>query len=267
MKNKARIQEFIMSKTLYVRNLAIGQGSRKIVVPIVGRTKDSILSSAGKIRAMKPDIVEWRCDWFSGGCDIAYVKDVLKDLRQALGEIPLLFTFRTAEEGGETMLAPDSYAELLKSAARTGLVDLIDVEIFTGDEYVRDILDTAHAHNVFAVASSHDFQRTPDKDEILSRLRKMDLLGSDILKIAVMPQSRADVITLLDATQEADAMIAKPIVTMSMGSQGLISRLCGEAFGSSLTFGSVGAASAPGQMNAEDLRRILDLIHSNSESK
>ena len=118
-----------------------------------------------------------------------------------------------------------------------------------------------------AVASSHDFQRTPDKDEILSRLRKMDLLGSDILKIAVMPQSRADVITLLDATQEADAMIAKPIVTMSMGSQGLISRLCGEAFGSSLTFGSVGAASAPGQMNAEDLRRILDLIHSNSESK
>ena len=253
MKNKARIQEFIMSKTLYVRNLAIGQGSPKIVVPIVGRTKDSILSSAGKIRAMKPDIVEWRCDWFSGGCDIAYVKDVLKDLRQALGEIPLLFTFRTAEEGGETMLAPDSYAELLKSAARTGLVDLIDVEIFTGDEYVRDILDTAHAHNVFAVASSHDFQRTPDKDEILSRLR--------------MPQSRADVITLLDATQEADAMIAKPIVTMSMGSQGLISRLCGEAFGSSLTFGSVGAASAPGQMNAEDLRRILDLIHSNSESK
>ena len=79
-----------------------------------------------------------------------------------------------------------------------------------------------------------------------------------------MPLGRADVITLLDATQEADASIDKPIVTMAMGRMGLISRLCGEAFGSALTFGSVGAASAPGQINAEDLREILALIHANS---
>ena len=42
---------------------------------------------------------------------------------------------------------------------------------------------------------------------------------------------------------------------------GLISRLCGEVFGSALTFGAVGKASAPGQMNAEDLNKILTLIH------
>jgi 3-dehydroquinate dehydratase-1 len=256
-----------MSKTLYVRDLAIGQGTPKIVVPIVDKTKDGILSSARTIHAMKPDVVEWRCDWFSGGCDIDSVTDVLKDLRQALGDIPLLFTFRTSKEGGETKLDPDSYSELLKGAASTGLVDLIDVELFTGDEFVRDILTCAHDCNVPAVASSHDFERTPGKDEILARLKKMDLLGADILKIAVMPESRADVITLLDATQEADAAIAKPVVTMSMGQMGLISRLCGEAFGSALTFGSVGKTSAPGQMNAEDLRRILDLIHINSGDK
>ena len=256
-----------MSKTLYVRGLAIGQGSPKIVVPIVDVTKDGILSSARAIHAMKPDVVEWRCDWFSGGCDIDSVKDVLKDLREALGDIPLLFTFRTGKEGGKTPLAPDPYAELLKGAASTGLVDLIDVELFTGDETFSDILSFAHACDVPVIASSHDFQKTPGKEEIFSRLKKMDILGADILKIAVMPESRADVITLLDATQEADAAIAKPIVTMSMGQMGLISRLCGEAFGSALTFGSVGAASAPGQMNAGDLRRVLDLIHINSGEK
>ena len=42
---------------------------------------------------------------------------------------------------------------------------------------------------------------------------------------------------------------------------GLISRLCGEVFGSALTFGAVGKASAPGQMNAADLNTVLNLIH------
>lgn len=253
-----------MSKTLNIRGLAIGQGSPRIVVPIVDVTKDGILSSAGTIRTMNADVVEWRCDRFSGGTDIASVTDVLKDLREVLGNIPLLFTFRTAKEGGEKALAPELYAILLKGAASTGFIDLIDVELFTGDEHVKDILASAHARNVFVIASSHDFQKTPGKEEILSRLKKMDILGADILKIAVMPQSRADVITLLDATQEADTLIEKPVVTMSMGRLGLISRLCGEAFGSALTFGTVGAASAPGQMNATDLRRILELIHMNS---
>ena len=53
----------------------------------------------------------------------------------------------------------------------------------------------------------------------------------------------------------------RPIITMSMAGTGLISRLCGEVFGSALTFGAVGKASAPGQMNAEDLNKILTLIH------
>ena len=52
----------------------------------------------------------------------------------------------------------------------------------------------------------------------------------------------------------------RPIITMSMAGTGLISRLCGEVFGSALTFGAVGKASAPGQMNASDLREILTLI-------
>ena len=256
-----------MGNVIEVRGVKIGEGVPKIIVPIVGVTKEEILAAAASFKEVRLDLVEWRVDWFEGVFDFAKVEDVLKDLRAALGNTPILFTFRTSKEGGEKPIEAADYAKLNISAAKTGLVDLIDVELFTGDEFVRDILTCAHDCNVPAVASSHDFERTPGKDEILARLKKMDLLGADILKIAVMPQSRADVITLLDATQEADAMIAKPIVTMSMGSQGLISRLCGEAFGSSLTFGSVGAASAPGQMNAEDLRRILDLIHSNSESK
>ena len=253
-----------MSKTLQIRNLTIGQGSPKIIVPIVGVTREEIIGSAKDIKAASPDVVEWRADWFKDVLDFDKVSDVLSELRTIYGGTPILFTFRTAKEGGEMAIEAEHYAELNTMTAATGLIDLIDVEVFTGDEIVSDMIRAAHRFDVKVVASNHDFHGTPAKDDIVSRLKKMDALGADIPKIAVMPTCRADVITLLDATQEADAAIDKPLITISMSGTGLVSRLAGEAFGSALTFGAVGKTSAPGQMNAEDLRMILELIHKSS---
>ena len=245
-----------------VRGVRIGEGIPKICVPIVGTTRDEILAAAKSFESVKKDVVEWRADWFNGVFDFAQVEAVLKELRRVLGNTPILFTFRTANEGGEKAIEPAAYAELNKRAAATGLIDLVDVEAFTGDEVVRDIIESAHESGVVVVASNHDFEKTPEKDEIVRRLRKMQELDADIPKIAVMPQSRKDVLTLLSATEEMASEYAdRPIITMSMSATGLISRLCGECFGSALTFGAVGKASAPGQMNASDLSEILNLIH------
>ena len=245
-----------------VRGVRFGEGIPKICVPIVGTTRDEILAAAKSFESVKKDVVEWRADWFEGVFDFAQVEAVLKELRRVLGNTPILFTFRTANEGGEKAIEPAAYAELNKRAAATGLIDLVDVEAFTGDEVVRDIIESAHESGVVVVASNHDFEKTPEKDEIVRRLRKMQELGADIPKIAVMPQSRKDVLTLLSATEEMASKYAdRPIITMSMSATGLISRLCGECFGSALTFGAVGKASAPGQMNASDLSEILNLIH------
>lgn len=247
--------------TVKIRDIEIGAGAPKIIVPIVGVTKEDIIEEAKTFDSIPIDVVEWRVDWFEDVFDFAKVEDVLKDLREVLGNIPLLMTFRTSKEGGEKAIEADAYAELNKKAAVTGLVDLVDVEAFTGDEVVKDIIEGAHAHGVKVVASNHDFDKTPDKDDIVGRLVKMQELGADIPKIAVMPQCKKDVLTLLEATREmAEEHADRPIITMSMAGTGLISRLCGEVFGSALTFGAVGKASAPGQMNASDLREILTLI-------
>ena len=115
---------------------------------------------------------------------------------------------------------------------------------------------------MIAIVSSHDFKKTPDKETIVSKLQKMQILGADIPKIAVMPNSKQDVLTLLSATEEMATNYAdRPIITMSMDKTGVISRLCGEVFGSSVTFGSVQKASAPGQINVSDLSTILNIIH------
>ena len=275
-------------KTVKIRGVEIGAGIPKICVPIVGTAKKEILEQAAALRTVPADMAEWRIDWFENVYDFEALSDVLKELRAVLGDLPLLMTFRTSGEGGEKAIAPEAYAELNIRAARTGLIDLVDVELFTGggidpedvgrasengpgqaytaqsagNGIVRRIIREAHAANVFVVASSHDFDRTPDKEELIRRLRLMQDLDADILKIAVMPGCRKDVLTLLAATEEMTSVYAdRPVVSMSMTGTGVISRLCGEVFGSAITFGAVGRTSAPGQMDARDLRTALELIH------
>lgn len=248
--------------TVRVRNIEIGAGIPKICVPIVGVTKEEIISEAKTFDSIPVDVVEWRVDWFEGVFQFDKVLDVLKDLRTALGDIPLLFTFRTSKEGGEKAIEPEAYAQLNIQAAQSGYVDLVDVEAFTGDDIVTKIITAAHLAGVKVVASNHDFSKTPDKDTIVSRLRKMQDLGADIPKIAVMPQNKKDVLTLLSATEEMASEYAdRPIITMSMAGTGVISRLCGEVFGSALTFGAAKKASAPGQMGVHDLSTVLSLLH------
>ena len=251
-----------MSKYVEVRGVKIGEGVPKICVPIVGKTKEEILAAARSFEDVALDVVEWRVDWFEGVFDFAQVEDVLKDLRPALGETPILFTFRTSKEGGEKAIEADAYAELNKKAAATGLVDLVDVEAFIGDTYVEKVVKTSHECGVKVIASNHDFRKTPPKAELISRMRKMQELGADIPKIAVMPQSTEDVLTLLSATEEMRRCYAdRPVITMSMAGTGIVSRMCGEVFGSALTFGAAGKVSAPGQIDVEELRTVLGIIH------
>ncbi len=249
-------------KTVKVRNVVLGEGKPKICVPIVGVTKEEIIGQAKNLQSVPVDVVEWRVDWFENVFNIDKVKEVLAELREELKELPLLFTFRTSKEGGEKSIETEVYVNLNKEVAATGLVDLIDVEVFTGDEVVKEVVEFAHSVNVKVVASNHDFDKTPSKGDIVSRLIKMQDLGADIPKIAVMPKCKLDVLELLEATTIMSEQYAnRPIITMSMAGQGVISRLCGEVFGSCLTFGAVNKASAPGQINVEELNKVLDIIN------
>ena len=103
----------------------------KICVPIVGKTKADILGAAEKICETPADLIEWRADWFEGVFDVEVVCGVLSELRDILGEIPLLFTFRTKGEGGEREVNRDTYMKLNEILIASGNIDLVDVEVFT----------------------------------------------------------------------------------------------------------------------------------------
>lgn len=251
-----------MKKVVSVRNLILGEGMPKICIPLVGKTREEIIEGAKELKNIKFDLVEWRVDHYLDVLDLEKVKETLVELREVLNDTPILFTFRSLKEGGEKEVSVEYYAKLNKEISATKNADLIDVELFTGDEIVKEIVECAKENGVKVVMSNHDFFKTPSKEEIVSRLCKMQDLGADLPKIAVMPQTTTDVLTLLCATDEMVTKFAKtPIITMSMAGLGVISRLAGETFGSALTFGAAKEASAPGQVSVDKLSKILEVLH------
>lgn len=242
--------------------MKLGQGKPKICVPITGTNEIQLRQEIDAVKQSCCDLVEWRADYFSQADDCEAVKAMLHELRELLSTLPLLFTFRTKEEGGERQIDLENYTALCKSVIASGDIDIIDVELSKGDSVCRDIIQFAHEYNTCVFLSSHDFQKTPSKDILLSRFRKMQELQADVPKIAVMPHCAADVLTLLSAANTFTETYAdRPIIAISMGWLGGVSRIAGEVFGSALTFGIAAKASAPGQMSANDVSYMLDLLH------
>lgn len=244
-----------------IRKIVFGEGRPKICVPITGRTREEIALRTAELKAAKPDLAEWRADWYEEVFDRKKLEEMLERLREELGELPLLVTFRTKEEGGEQSIGAEAYAEFLRTVLASGQADLIDVELFRGEALLRDICEEARKKGIRVIASSHDFEKTPAKEEIIERLTRMQDCGADLLKLAAMPRDAGDVLTLLSATWEMKEQYAKqPVVTMSMGAKGAVSRLAGEVFGSVMTFGSAGVASAPGQVSVPELKMALEVL-------
>lgn len=250
-------------KDFTIKNVTIGSGTPKICVPICAATKQDLLSQAQNYDRKDIDFVEWRCDYLTNCSDIEAVTSLAKELRALLPEKPILFTFRTKQEGGEQALSFEHYLSLNMALANSGYVDLIDLELFSTDDTKKlsSVIKGIQTQGIKVILSNHDFQKTPAEEEILSRLQTMQTLGADVAKIAVMPNSSTDVLTLLSATNKMKEQYAKiPIITMSMGKLGAISRIAGETFGSAVTFGSLTKASAPGQIPVTELKNTLQLL-------
>ena len=173
---------------------------------------------------------------------------------------PLVVTIRTRAEGGELALTPDAYAAHCRALLARGGVDVLDIEWRACGAFRAELRDAAHAAGAAALFSEHHFDATPATDAMADTLTGMADAGADIAKLAVMPRCAADAARLLEATaRAADARPDTPLITMSMGPLGAVTRFCGGPFGSCATFGvtSGTSASAPGQPPADLLKAKL----------
>ena len=247
-------------KPVIIKNIEIGKGLPKNAVPLVAANTQELEQALRVLKDTAFDIIEFRADFFQKALDADFIAKQLGIARQAFPNKPLLFTFRRAQEGGNTPCSDDYYFELLEKIIYSKQADIIDIELFAEESGVKQTIALAHKYQAAALLCNPDFQATPPLTDITGRLKTMAEWGADICKIAVMPQSPQDVLTLLRATYDASQIIDRPIITMSMGKTGAVSRLAGSTFGSAVTFGAAGKTSAPGQIDANELRKILAIL-------
>ena len=251
------------SKTrVVVRGREIGGPSPVTCLPLVAKEKSEVLHQGEALKQFEPDLVEWRIDSYENVEDIDDCMDALEGLREKIGNIPIIFTCRIEAEGGFKQIRADMRLNLLEAAIESGRIDLVDVEMCNDAAFIKDLKDTAERYGTRLIISYHNFDRTPDESFILGKLLQAQEMGADIAKVAVMPKNYKDVLTLLSATLKARTEHLKiPIITMSMGPEGRVTRLAGGLFGSDLTFAVGKETSAPGQIPIGDLRQAMSVLY------
>ena len=257
-----------MRNSVTIRNITIGDGVPKICVSLVGGTPEGIREELGEFSPgsfsfqsaasmQDVELVEFRADHFTALESFEALDAMLREVRQAIGQRVLIFTIRSAREGGNALgFSKPDYYEINRHVIENGLADLVDLELFSENrEEICALIGLAHEKDVRVIMSSHDFDKTPENEEMMRRLLEMEKLGADIAKLAVMPQTKEDVERLMLITKQVDTKI--PVVTMSMGELGMVSRISGRETGSAFTFAALKKSSAPGQLPVAELVKAI----------
>jgi 3-dehydroquinate dehydratase-1 len=250
------------TRPLELKDRVVGADKEPLAcTPLVGRDEASVRRELDAVLAKGPDLIEWRVDFFAAIDDTARVVALGREIRAAAGAIPIIFTRRSTREGGTPIaIDEDQVFALYDAVARSGCIDLLDVELSSEPRHWQQSLALARATGVRMIGSYHNFQATPPKTELVAKFAAMAAGGADVAKVAVMPQQLRDVLTLLDATLEARETLAVPLISMSMGAYGALSRLFGWMYGSTVSFAVGDQPSAPGQVPIADLNTVVDVV-------
>ncbi len=220
-----------------------------VCVPIVAVTPEDILRQATIIAAADPlpDVVEWRVDALSPQW-AARIPTLAQQIKPILGDIPLLFTNRQITEGGTPGWDEVSRLASIVAGIHSGAVTLVDIELGTAPHERQRIIAAARAASVFTIVSAHDFRQTPDDATLLATFAALLASEGESAKCVVMAQTPDDALRLLRITDQMAGGAHKPLIGIAMGAAGTITRLAGPFFGVGMTFATIEAVSAPGQL-------------------
>ena len=217
-----------------------------ICVPIIEPRIDLAVKLANSVDS---DLVELRLDYLQSFENLERVGRINK---------PKIVTCMPQWEGGHFKGSETERINVLLRAMDS--CDLVSIELKTSGELRERILQKSKRNKVKVIISYHDFESTPQREEILEILRKEADVGADIAKVAFMPHDYEDVMNLLYVLVKNDLEI--PIIALSMGELGKISRVMAPILGSYLTFASAekGKESAPGQLSISEVKKVTDIL-------
>jgi 3-dehydroquinate dehydratase I len=225
--------------------------TQRICVAVARETVDEALVTAQHVSS-KADVIEIRLD---------YLKKI--HVSPFLAEIttPLLFTNRPIWEGGNfTGVENARLAPLLEVVERQ--VAYVDLELRAPAESLQRMRTAIEQSSTRLILSWHEFERTPERLELVAVLKAMQHQGAHIGKIVTMAHDFQDVLRILQLQEEAFLM-RFPLIAFCMGRPGVISRLATLELGGYMTYCSAnnGEVTAQGQLSVDALRQIYDLMN------
>lgn len=236
-------------------------------VSITAATMQALMTQCEAIQQIKlrhPLLIEWRLDYWPVGQlnQLETLQRANRYLRASFPNQPLLLTLRTRAEGGQLALKAEDYWQQLQFISAHLEDDLLDVmPAQLPPNISRTTLWQLHSGSL--VLSHHNLQHSTYTDSVAAMHRLLAWARpSDVVKLAVAVHNDQEMLSLLNATLQVSAHTPISLITMGMGEPGQVSRSVGSVFGSVLSFGAVGIASAPGQIS---LTKLDDLLIDHAE--
>ena len=246
-------------KECKIGDLVINNEKARICVPVTQKNDLEIIEQIKSLQTKGIDLIELRIDCFENVYDDEALETLSNNIKM-INQVPIIFTLRTRSEGGNLDVKPHDYEHIVEVALQTGAYELYDIELLINDSVVINLVDKIHGHGKKVIMSNHDFKRTPSINTMSMRFLKMASFDGDILKIAVTPSNYLDVLKILEFTDECKAIFNVPVVVIAMGKLGVLTRMTGTLFGSSITFAKVDDGSAPGQVDLDDLKTAMSIL-------
>ncbi|HSW62548.1 MAG TPA: type I 3-dehydroquinate dehydratase [Dissulfurispiraceae bacterium] len=209
------------------------------------------------VRRLEPDelapidLIELRIDLCVSAMDEQSVAALAQEARSRFGK-PILATIRYPSEGGQR----DFGNRVALYAALSPHVEAVDIEISSAGE-LKQLRTVCTKTKTLLVGSYHNFLLTPDNDALEVIHTTGRALGADIVKLALMPQSREDIFRIVAFTMKHRT---EKIITIGMGELGASTRLFTPLLGSLITYGTVARSTAPGQLSAEELSGLFQRL-------
>lgn len=229
-----------------IGNLRLG-GIPRVAGVIVDGWNKAIVDRAV---AEGADLLELRIDCFKSLKEERVLEAVTKIKKRGL---PLIATIRKKEEGGKKSIDDKRRLQLFKKVIP--LVDAVDIELGSS-RILKDVIDLAHRMDKKVIVSYHNFKTTPGEKVLEGVVKRGKVVKGDIVKIATMARNRTDILRLLRITARY-----KNLITICVGRMGAISRVLFPLMGSLITYGSLGSATAPGQLSLVTIKEQLRLYY------
>jgi 3-dehydroquinate dehydratase-1 len=230
---------------------------------IVAVINDSLspLENSRKAAEMGADVLEIRLDLL-GIRDSGLAAETIGKIKAETG-LPLILTNRSRAEGGKWEGSEEERVGILKEllspfSGESG-VDAVDIELSAGEKEREGVISTAKKQGKTVIVSFHDFSKTPSFQEMEKIIEEAFRAGADIAKLAVMPGSMQDVLDLLRLTLNAREA-KRPVCTIAMGKLGKHTRVIAPLYGSVLSYASVESSAAPGQLQANEVKKMMELL-------